>query len=257
VLGSHPGPAGQKSDFGGARWGCAGGYETEVDLEDARLTARIQADFDRIARLWERDWNHNEHYHGYLLGHVPADCAWALDIGCGTGAFSRLLARRSERVLALDLSPQMIRVAKQGSEGTANVEYEVGDVMTWDFPMDRFDCIASIATLHHLPMRSVLDRMKGALRAGGSLLILDLYRGEGLGDVLASVVAVPCAGGLRLIKSGHLREPAEIREAWAAHGEHDAYLTLSEVRRICDELLPGAMVKRHLLWRYSVVWRKG
>jgi len=31
--------------------------------------------------------------------------------GCGTGTFSRLLADRSEHVLALDLSPQMIQIA--------------------------------------------------------------------------------------------------------------------------------------------------
>lgn len=228
-----------------------------VGLSDAELTAKVQADFDRIARLPEEGWNHNAHYHGYLLGHVPTGCVWALEIGCGSGAFSRLLARRSERVLALDLSPQMIRLAEQESEGVTNIDYQVGDAMTWEFSMDRFDCIASIATLHHLPMRSMLLKIKGALRAGGSLLILDLYRGEGLRDALASALAVPVSAGLQLSKSGRLREPTEIRDAWAAHGEHDAYLTLSEVRRICDELLPGAVVKRHLLWRYSIVWRKG
>jgi SAM-dependent methyltransferase len=228
-----------------------------VGLSDAGLTAKVQADFDRIAVLSEEGWNHNAHYHGYLLGHVPTGCAWALEIGCGSGAFSRLLARRSERVLALDLSPQMIRLAVQRSEGIANIDYQVGDVMAWDLPLDRFDCITSIATLHHLPLRSMLDRMRGALRAGGSLLILDLYQGEGLRDSLASALAVPVSAGLQLSKSGRLREPAEIREAWTAHGKHDAYLTMSEVRRICDESLPGAVVKRHLLWRYSIVWRKG
>jgi SAM-dependent methyltransferase len=227
-----------------------------MDLEDAGVTARVQADFDRIARLPDEGWNHNAHYHGYLLGHVPAGCRWALDVGCGSGAFSRLLAGRAERVLALDLSPQMIRMAKQRSAGVANIDYQAGDVRTWAFPAERFDCIASIATLHHLPLRSMLERMKGALRAGGSLLLLDLYQGEGLGDRLAIVLAVPYATALRLRKTGRWRAPAEVREAWEAHGAHDAYPTLSEVRRICQEVLPGAMVKRHLLWRYSIVWRK-
>jgi SAM-dependent methyltransferase len=227
-----------------------------MDLEGAGVTARVQADFDRIARLPDEGWNHNAHYHGYLLRHVPAGCRWALDTGCGSGAFSRLLAGRAERLLALDLSPVMIRLAKQRSAGVANIDYQAGDVRAWAFPAEHFDCIASIATLHHLPMRSMLVKMKRALRAGGALLILDLYQAEGLGDLLAGALALPYATALRLHKTGRWRAPAEVREAWAAHGAHDAYPTLSEVRRICEEVLPGAIVKRHFLWRYSIVWRK-
>jgi SAM-dependent methyltransferase len=227
-----------------------------MDLEGAGVTARVQADFDRIARLPDEGWNHNAHYHGYLLRHVPAGCRWALDAGCGSGAFSRLLAGRAERLLALDLSPVMIRLAKQRSAGVANIDYQAGDVRAWAFPAEHFDCIASIATLHHLPMRSMLVKMKRALRAGGALLILDLYQAEGLGDLLAGALALPYATALRLHKTGRWRAPAEVREAWAAHGAHDAYPTLSEVRRICEEVLPGAIVKRHFLWRYSIVWRK-
>jgi hypothetical protein len=47
-----------------------------------------------------------------------------------------------------------------------------------------------------------------------------------------------------------------VREAWAEHGRHDTYPTLDEMRRICDGVLPGALIRGHLLWRYSLVWRK-
>jgi ubiquinone/menaquinone biosynthesis C-methylase UbiE len=69
----------------------------------------VQADFDRIALVVEDDnWNHNNHYHHALLKHMPTSCGNALEIGCGTGAFARLIAERAEHVLALDLAPQMI-----------------------------------------------------------------------------------------------------------------------------------------------------
>jgi 2-polyprenyl-3-methyl-5-hydroxy-6-metoxy-1,4-benzoquinol methylase len=84
-----------------------------VGLSNAELTATVQADFDQIALLSDTGWNHNKHYHAYLMRHAPVHCAWALDIGCGKGSFPRLLATRSDRVLALDLSPQMIRIAKE------------------------------------------------------------------------------------------------------------------------------------------------
>jgi hypothetical protein len=33
-------------------------------------------------------------------------------------------------------------------------------------------------------------------------------------------------------------------------------MKLEEIRRVADEVLPGAIVRRHLFWRYSLVWRK-
>jgi ubiquinone/menaquinone biosynthesis C-methylase UbiE len=217
----------------------------------------VRSDFDRLALLSEEyGWNNNDHYHGFLLKHVPAPCKEALDIGCGTGAFSRLLAERCERVQALDLSPEMVRIARERSRDYTNIDFQVADVLTWDFPVERFDCIVSIATLHHLPMETVLTKMRDALQPGGTLLVLDLFKSQTLSDWLVSALAVPVSLALKLAKSGKLREPPEIRQAWAEHGKHDVYPTLSQVRRLCTEVLPGARVSRHLFWRYSVVWRK-
>ena len=221
-------------------------------------TAQVRDDFDRLARLSELDtWNHNDYYHGYLLKHLPHRASGeSLDLGCGTGTFARLLAARSERVVGLDLSPEMVRVARARSESYPNIEYIVTDVMSWDFPKNRFDCIASIATLHHLPMQRILQMMKEALRPRGTLLILDIYQPETLTDFVLSALAIPASLTLRLAKGRRLREPPEIREAWAEHGRHDVYPTMREVHNVCAALLPGATVRRHLLWRYSIVWEK-
>jgi 2-polyprenyl-3-methyl-5-hydroxy-6-metoxy-1,4-benzoquinol methylase len=220
-------------------------------------TSTIQADFDRLAHLTaDQQWNHNSHYDGYLLKHVPTPCREALDIGCGTGAFARSLAERSDHVLGIDLSPEMVRVATSRSEGYSNIEYRVADVMEVDLPGEQYDCIASIATLHHMPMDAILRKMKAALRPGGTLLVLDLYEAQGWADRLPNVLALPVNIVLRLVKQRRLRESREVRAAWEEHGRSDRYLTLGEVRRICAEVLPGAKVKRHLLWRYSIVWRK-
>jgi 2-polyprenyl-3-methyl-5-hydroxy-6-metoxy-1,4-benzoquinol methylase len=220
-------------------------------------TSTIQADFDRLALLTAAQvWSHNEQYHGYLLRHVPGRCRAALDVGSGTGVFARSLAERAGHVLGLDLSPGMVRVARTMSEGDTNLEYRVADVMETDLSGEHYDCIASIATLHHLPMEDVLRKLKAALRPGGTLLVLDLYEGEGWRDRLANLLAIPVNIALRLVKQRRLRESSEVREAWEEHGRSDRYLTLGEVRRICGEVLPGANVKRHLLWRYSIMWRK-
>jgi len=216
----------------------------------------IQADFDRIAVLSTEGWNHNDHYHGFLLEHIPASCRAALDIGCGTGSFSRLLAERSERVVALDLSPRMIEVARGRSVGYPNIEFQVADVTRWEFPPETFDTVACIAALHHLPMDETLLKMRGTLAAGGSLAVLDLYRAGGCPDLLAGAAAMPVSFALRIIRTGRLRECRKVREAWAAHGPNDIYPTLAQVRQACTKVLPGAEVRRHLLWRYSIIWAK-
>jgi SAM-dependent methyltransferase len=216
----------------------------------------VQADFDRIALLSQDGWGHNEHYHSFLLKHIPASCKAALDVGCGTGAFSRLLAQRSDQVVALDLSPRMIEIAKARSKPYSNIEFQVADATRWAFPVGVFDCVASITTLHHLSIEETLLKMRGALRVGGTLAILDLYASAGWHDVLAGMVAVVVSLGLRLIKTGRLREPRQMREAWVEHGRNDTYPSLARVHRVCERVLPGAEVRQHLLWRYSIIWRK-
>ncbi|MDQ3474268.1 MAG: class I SAM-dependent methyltransferase [Acidobacteriota bacterium] len=71
----------------------------------------IQEDFDRIALVSPDGATHNDYYHLFLLRQLPSPCVHSLDIGCGTGSFARRLAERSQQVLALDLSPEMIRIA--------------------------------------------------------------------------------------------------------------------------------------------------
>jgi SAM-dependent methyltransferase len=221
-----------------------------------RTVQQVRADFDRLARLHDDAWDHNRHHHRFLLARVPRPCREALEIGCGAGAFSHALAARAERVLALDLSPEMIRVARTRAPQRANLDFQLADASAWPFPSERFDCIASIATLHHLDPRVLIPRLRAALRPGGVLLILDLVSDEGPLDLARSALAVPANVALRLLHTGRLRDPKPVREAWEEHGRGETYLRLSEVREICRELLPGAEVRRHLLWRYSIAWRK-
>jgi 2-polyprenyl-3-methyl-5-hydroxy-6-metoxy-1,4-benzoquinol methylase len=223
----------------------------------SQTTDSVRADFDRIARLTEHGgWDHNDHYHDFLLRHVPKHCRNALDIGCGTGTFTRRLAQRALRVVGVDLSPEMVRIARERSTGYPNVEYRLSDVQDWEPAEAQFDCIATIATLHHLPPEEMLRKMRMALRPGGTLLVLDLYTQQTAADLLTNVVAVPVNLALRVTKDWRVWEPAEVRAAWDEHGRTDVYPTLREVRRVCARVLPSARITRHLMWRYSVVWTR-
>jgi ubiquinone/menaquinone biosynthesis C-methylase UbiE len=221
---------------------------------DRLNTSLIRADFDRLAAFSTNGWNHNSHYPHFLLRHVPRPCQQALEVGCGSGAFARLLATRVERVLALDVSPQMICLAQERSQQYLNITFHVADALSWEFPSNHYDCIVSIATLHHEPLEEMLLNMKHALRVNGVLLILDLYQ-ESLTGSFTSLAAFPISLMLKFLNTGRFREPPEVRAAWAEHGKHDTYLTLSELRQCCHMLLPGVKIRKHVLWRYSLMWK--
>ena len=216
----------------------------------------VEADFDRLALLDDEGWTSNNQYHNSLLKYVPENCENALEIGCGTGAFARALARRCRRVVALDLSSEMIRVARSRSSQIENLEFRLSDAMTWDFPPSHFDFICSIAMLHHLDQRELLLKIKDALRPRGVLVVLDLVQSDSLAEWVWDVVGLGVSGSLRLLHNGRLKPPAEVRKAWEQHGKHDSYLTLRQVRALADEILPGSSVTRCLLWRYMLVYKK-
>ena len=218
--------------------------------------SELRADFDRAAALPESKWNHNDHYHQLILRQLPLHCKEALEIGCGTGLFARLLAGRAAHVTALDLAPAMIDLARQRSAGIKNIDFLTADALAWHYPPEGYDCIVSIATFHHLPLEELFPKLRTALRPGGILAVLDLYAAESWIDLLVGASAVAVNPFVRLLKTGRLRDPEIVRRYWQEHGRLDHYPTLGGLRRLCAGLLPGATVRRLFFFRYLLTWQK-
>src|SRR5262245_2010382 len=88
-------------------------------------------------------FNHNDFYHPFLLRHVPRGARRALDVGCGTGRFARLLATRVAQVDAVDRSAEVISAAAPAP----NVSFINADVR--DLELAGYDYISCIASIHH------------------------------------------------------------------------------------------------------------
>jgi magnesium-protoporphyrin O-methyltransferase len=91
-----------------------------------------------------------------LLGWLPTDLRGArvLDAGCGTGSLAIELARRGAEVLAVDLSPQLVAVARErclaqlAAEGAAGtIDFRSGDMC--DPTLGRFDHLVAMDSLIH------------------------------------------------------------------------------------------------------------
>ncbi len=64
-------------------------------------------------------------------------------------------------------------------------------------------------------------------------------------------------GWLRWRRTGRPVAERRVRAAWEEHERFDRLPTLPEARRQAASLLPGAQVRHHLLWRYSIRWQHG
>jgi magnesium-protoporphyrin O-methyltransferase len=73
-----------------------------------------------------------------------------LDAGCGTGTFAIEAARRGAQVLAIDVSPSLIKIARERSEGQApegSIIHEVGDMLDGQYGI--FDHVVAMDSLIH------------------------------------------------------------------------------------------------------------
>jgi hypothetical protein len=98
--------------------------------------------------------------------------------------------------------------------------------------------------------------MKQLVKPGGVLVIHDVRSAAGKGGWLLSGLAAALNGDAVwwLRNRGHQKRA--LRDAWQEHGAGERYLTVAEVRALCESVLPGARSYWHPLWRYTVVWRR-
>lgn len=224
----------------------------------SKTVNQVRDDFDHVARIAERMQATRdgpaEPHERYLLRHIPRPCDAVLELGCGTGEFSRRLASLARKVVALDLSAEMIRVARSRSAERSNIEYVIGDMTTLPLRRSGFDCVVSLNTLHHVDAVQALGTMRGALRPGGTLLIADVLDRAGVRNLPLNLLAAV----VRLVRRTVLDRKTQrgaLHAAYKAHGCGESHPTLAQARALAATELPGAIVRGHLFWRYSIVWR--
>ena len=110
------------------------------DAPVSRIRASVRAGRDRMRQA--------------ILDLLPAQLAGRriLDAGCGTGALAQELAGRGAQVLAIDLSPTLVELARQrtgaaGAAGAASIEFRTGDMS--DPALGEFDHVVAMDSLIH------------------------------------------------------------------------------------------------------------
>lgn len=177
-----------------AYWNAAAD-EFDAEPDHGLREERTRAAWDRLMRRWAPP--------------LPAD---VLDLGCGTGSLSALLAGAGHRVTGVDLAPAMVgaaraKLAAAGLPGT----FLVGDAAAPPVGEGRFDMVVVRHVLWTLPApEPALRHWAGLLRPGGTLLLVEgrWRQSADPAPYVDGAEALPWTGGVR---------PETLREAVAPY----------------------------------------
>ncbi|HZZ26908.1 MAG TPA: methyltransferase domain-containing protein [Pirellulales bacterium] len=152
-----------------------------------------------------------------------------LDVGCGNGGFLALLQSapapanssppQNRKLAGADLSPEMIKVARQRLGESVDLQVADSEHLPWE--SGTFDCLTCNFSFHHYPQpQAVLLEMRRVLKPGGHVLIADpwfpaplqwlanlIVRFSHLGDVrmysLNELRTLLAAAGLQVVRAEH------------------------------------------------------
>ncbi len=97
-----------------------------------------------------------------------------LELGCGTGIFTAMIAERVSHVTATDLSSEMLERAGQRLGGYDRVETRTEDACQTSFTGGSFTAVLAVNVLHHADEpAAVLRECRRVLKPGGRLVVID------------------------------------------------------------------------------------
>ena len=148
-----------------------------------------RAEVDKFGALANRWWDENgpqKPLHqlnparlDYVAKQIPLKGKKILDVGCGGGLLSEALAREGADVVALDLSSELIEIAKLHLyESRVKVDYRLQSVESLAGEMaGQFDAVTCMEMLEHVPdPSSILRACEKLLKPGGKLFASTLNR---------------------------------------------------------------------------------
>jgi len=191
----------------------------------------------RVDRYAAIDIFSDEKFYQPLIGLAgPYAGMRVLDVACGTGLLTSLLARDAAEVVGMDVTPEMLGRAREriDASGQDNVTFVEAEAARTPFDTGSFDLVTCRTAFHHFPEpEAALGEMHRVLRVGGRLVLEDVFG--------------PDDGGLRavrerfekLIDPSHVMayRPAELRAMLADAGFSIEREVMPETEKLALDLI--------------------
>lgn len=161
------------------------------DIEAIHAPAALQTSVRNIARYLDPPAGtaYPLEYAFHTLGDVRG--RRVLDLGCGSGMNSLLLAHRGAVAVGLDISVALLRLARQRfavNGAPQPARFLVGSAHGFPFADESIDAVLGIAILHHLDLDLVAREVHRVLRPGGRAVFQEPVRNSRLLAVLRRLV---------------------------------------------------------------------
>lgn len=92
-----------------------------------------------------------------------------LELGCGSGLFTESFARTGAAVTAIDISSDLLDVARNRTAWPLTVNFALADAEDLPFPNEHFDAVVGSSVLHHLRLLPATAGLFRVLRPGGRI----------------------------------------------------------------------------------------
>ena len=197
---------------------------TSEDLDERRALWDAEAEmFDEAADHGLRDPGVRAAWRALLLGALPAAPGRVADLGCGTGTLSLLLAEEGFSVDGVDLSPEMVRLARGKAGDRRGITFVEGDADAPPLAPGGYDAVLCRHVLWAMPdPAAALRRWIDLLRPGGRLVLVEGRWFNGAGLSAAETVGLVEATG-RAAELTRLPEAAY----WGREIDDERYLVVS------------------------------
>jgi 2-polyprenyl-3-methyl-5-hydroxy-6-metoxy-1,4-benzoquinol methylase len=165
--------------------------EVERSAAEARRAVLAPVDVDRYLDP-PADTPYGLEYAFYLLGDIRGKTV--LDLGCGSGESLVPLARRGAHVIGIDISPELIRLARQRLSGYGlAATLRDGSAYATGLADESVDVVFSMALLHHLDLPTARNEIQRVLRPGGLFILREPIRFSPIINSLRQLFPAPKA----------------------------------------------------------------
>lgn len=155
-------------------------------------TKNIQKAYDEWAEIYDTNKNPTRDLNYQTIREENLDLSGkkVLELGCGTGLNTEFLAQQAEKVVALDISQEMLQKARQCVK-SRNVHFIKADItQNWDFSDESFDVIIANLVLEHIEQLShVFEEAFRVLNPKGKTYIAELHPYKQLQDSQAKFIS--------------------------------------------------------------------
>ena len=172
-----------------------------------------------------------------------------LDSGCGPGIVSRFLSKKVHEVVGLDLTNEMLRIAKEEAVKNAisNCKWVTGDMTNLPFENQSFDGAVTRYTFHHLQApQEALRELARVTKKGSRIVVVDATPLPSKQAAYNAFEILRDPSHTKALTSSELKSLGDAIPALEMIGTADSVLTL-DAEGLVDRAFPDAVTREDLL----------